>query len=472
MLPKLRYRWIPFGLVVAILIALAPTPVPQPLVTPVLAAAQALSNGIPGVAAVHFEEALAFDPTNASLHMHAAEAYLASGDPDQALAHLARAEQLSVDEATLELLRGEALRAQGDMQAAMLAWEQSHQNRPLPAENLRNLANAYMHMGMEDEARSAFQELVTLVPNDHDAVIHLTLLTARNAPSDALEHLRTAEQLAPGSDPIFEDLINTIEENLDSESLAHQLALMGQTLLRYEEWEFAAFAFRSALATEPDYVEALAYLGLVLSRMEMDGLPELMRAIELEPDSMIPRILLAMVYQESGNPEAALSELQVAAELDSGNPAIYALLGAALDSLGEIDQAVLAYSQATILAPDVPDFWLLLAQFTLSREIEISTIAIPAARNVVSLDAQNAAGLDALGFGYYMLGNLPMAERLLTRSVRIDPSLALTQYHLGLLRLAQGEVSRARAALERAIRIDGDGQVGTIAQLTLENLSP
>jgi len=204
MLPKLRYRWIPFGLVVAILIALAPTPVPQPLVTPVLAAAQALSNGIPGVAAVHFEEALAFDPTNASLHMHAAEAYLASGDPDQALAHLARAEQLSVDEATLELLRGEALRAQGDMQAAMLAWEQSHQNRPLPAENLRNLANAYMHMGMEDEARSAFQELVTLVPNDHDAVIHLTLLTARNAPSDALEHLRTAEQLAPGSDPIFD----------------------------------------------------------------------------------------------------------------------------------------------------------------------------------------------------------------------------------------------------------------------------
>ncbi|MGD8813899.1 MAG: tetratricopeptide repeat protein, partial [Anaerolineales bacterium] len=198
MLPQLRYRWILLGLAPVILIILAPTPIPKPLVSSVVAAAQALSDDLPEDAASSFEQALIFDPTNASLHMYAAEAYLASNNPDQALVHLSQAEQYAVDEAALELLRGEALRAQGDIQAATLAWEQSHQTRPLPEENLRNLANAYMNLGMEDEARAAFEDLVTLVPNDHDAVIHLILLIARDEPADALEHLRLAEQLAPG----------------------------------------------------------------------------------------------------------------------------------------------------------------------------------------------------------------------------------------------------------------------------------
>jgi tetratricopeptide (TPR) repeat protein len=472
MLPQLRYRWILLGLAPVILIILAPTPIPKPLVSSVVAAAQALSDDLPEDAASSFEQALIFDPTNASLHMYAAEAYLASNNPDQALVHLSQAEQYAVDEAALELLRGEALRAQGDIQAATLAWEQSHQTRPLPEENLRNLANAYMNLGMEDEARAAFEDLVTLAPNDHDAVIHLVLLIARDEPADALEHLRLAEQLAPGQDPIFEDLIATIEEGLESESVAYQLARIGQTLLRYDEWEFAAFAFRSALSLEPDYTEALAYMGLVLSRIDMDGVPELLRAIEIEPDTMLPHIFLGMVYHERGESDAALNELQTAAEINASNPAIYAMLGAALDSIGEINQAMMAYTQATVLAPNVPDFWLLLAQYTLAREIEISTVALPAARNALALEARNAAGLDALGYGYYLLGNFPMAERLLTHSIRIDPSLALTQYHLGLLRLTQGETDRARAALERAVQIDGNGQVGTLAQLTLENLAP
>jgi len=88
------------------------------------------------------------------------------------------------------------------------------------------------------------------------------------------------------------------------------------------------------------------------------------------------------------------------------------------------------------------------------------------------LKPRNAAGLDALGYGYYLLGNFHMSERLLSSSVRLDPSLAITQYHLGLLRLAQGEVSRARAALERAILLDSTGPVATMAQLTLEYITP
>ena len=99
-----------------------------------------------------------------------------------------------------------------------------------------------------------------------------------------------------------------------------------------------------------------------------------------------------------------------------------------------------AYRDAAELVPYNPDFWLLVAQYTLSKEIGVQSIALPAARNALALKPRNAEGLDALGYGYYLLGNFPMAERLLSRSVQLDPSLALTQYHLGLLRLAQEQV--------------------------------
>ena len=133
---------------------------------------------------------------------------------------------------------------------------------------------------------------------------------------------------------------------------------------------------------------------------------------------------------------------------------------------------MMAYRSAAEMAADNPDFWLLLAQYSLSKEVEVRTIALPAARNAIALKARNAAGLDALGYGYYLLGNLNMSERILASSVQLDPSLALTQYHLGLLRLAQDQIPRARAALQRAVLLDGGGPVADMAQLTLDYITP
>jgi len=472
MLPKLRYRWIALFLVFATLIVLAPTPTPEILVSSVAAAAQALSDDRPVDAVASFEAAISIYPNNASLHLHAAQSYLLIGDPERALSHIDAAEKLPRDDETLEDLRGEALLALGDIRGATIAWENASQARPLPEEILRSLAYAYIDLGMNDEAYNAMLELVSLLPDDLDALIHLGVLAASRMPSEITEFLHLAEEHARAGDPLVEDMIASIEEGFPSQARAYLLALVGQALARHDEWELAEYAFRGALSDDPDFIDARAYLGLVLFQIGEDGLSELLAAMQSDPEAMLPHILLGMHYLDVGATEEALSELQTAAELNSNNPAILAQLGAAFDAAGSVNQAMAFYRSAAEMVPGNPDFWLLLAQYTLSKEIEVRSIAIPAARNAIALKPRNAAGLDALGYGYYLLGNFHMSEHLLSSSVRLDPSLAITQYHLGLLRLAQGEVSRARAALERAILLDSTGPVATMAQLTLEYITP
>jgi tetratricopeptide (TPR) repeat protein len=472
MLPKLRYRWIALFLAFASLLALNPTPTPRALVLSVVDAAQALADGRPMDAAAEFEAALELEPSNASLHFHAAQSYLLASDAERALSHLDAAEELSADEAALQKLRGEALLALGDLQGATISWENAGQDLPLPEEILRSLAHTYLDLGKAAEAYTAFGDLVALLPEDVDALVHLGLLAASGTPADAGEFLDLAKQHSRSAHPLVQDLINSIEVGLESESPAYQLALVGQTLLRHDEWELAEYAFRGALLADPDFVDAQAFLGLVLFELGEDGLPYLLLAIETAPDAMLPHILLGMHYLDIGETEEALRELNAAADLDASNPAILAQLGAAFDASGEVDKAMSAYRGAAELVPDNPDFWLLLAQYALSKEIDVQSIALPAARNAIALKPRNAQGLDALGYGYYLLGNFPMAERMLSSSVQLDPSLALTQYHLGLLRLAQDQISRARAALQTAVLLDSGGPIAAMAQLTLDFIGP
>jgi tetratricopeptide (TPR) repeat protein len=417
------------------------------------------------------EIAISFLPSNLSLYLHAAQASLVARDPERGLTYLLAAEDHGADEAALDGLRGELLLALGDLRGATAAWETSEEAAPLPEEILRNLALTYMDLGLSTEAYNAFHDLVLLLPNDLDALVHLGVLAAADSAS-AEEYLGIARQHPRAETPLIRELISIMEESLGEGSRAYCLAQVGQKLMLHELWQLAEFAFRGALDIDPDYVDALAYHGLTLHMIGLQGLPELMAAVNADSEAMLPHVLIGMYFLENGQPENALRELEIAAELDATNPAVLAQLGAALDAVGEVDQALMAYRSAAELVPDNPDFWLLLAQYALSREIEIETLALPAARNAVALKPRNAEGLAALGYGYYMLGNFTMSERLLDKSVRIDSSLALTQYYLGLHRLAQGDVTRARAALELAMMLDPDGVVSKMAELALDYALP
>ena len=146
-------------------------------------------------------------------------------------------------------------------------------------------------------------------------------------------------------------------------------------------------------------------------------------------------------------------------------------LGAAYAAAGDLPSAKSAFQYATNLNPEDPTLWSLFAQFSLDYEIELNEIGLPAARQAVVLQPRNAAALDRLGYTHLLLGNWTLAERFLVEAIQTDRNLASAHYHLGLLRLTDGDLVGGRASLFLAVALDPDGRFGSLAQRSLENLN-
>jgi tetratricopeptide (TPR) repeat protein len=472
LIEQLKPRWPHLLITLAILIALSPTPVPQPVAASLRFANVALQDGQLDLALQHIDQAVSFEQALTGLHLQAAEIALAAEEPLQALIHLNRTPSLTSQSHIEGCLRSRALLAIGNLEQAITAWESAGKNCLDTIPFLYTLAQAYLKQDDLVTARSFLEELLSIEPLHEDSLYSLSLIMASIEPENALPYLLRVEALSPGAKPLSNSLVQAIEDALTYGEPSYTLAQVGQTFARYGEWEMATRAFQNALTLNPEYIEARAYLGLALDRSGRDGLEHIITAIEAARNAALPRMFLAFHWQGQGQPDLALEQLEIASQLDPTNPAIAAELGSIYASLGDTRSAIAAYRHATDLAPEDPRYWNLLAQYSLTNEIEVQTLGLPAARNAVVLDPKDPASLDALGYAHFLAGNFRLSDRLLWRSMNLAPQRADIQYHVGLLRYAQEDIRRARAAFTMAILLDPDGLIGQLAERVLINIRP
>ncbi len=69
-----------------------------------------------------------------------------------------------------------------------------------------------------------------------------------------------------------------------------------------------------------------------------------------------------------------------------------------------------------------------------------------------------------------VLGDRVVAERLLGRSIELDPTSAVARLHYGLLLSSTGKIKEARAQLSAAAILGGTEPVGLMAQRGLLEL--
>ena len=472
MLDKLETPWLHILVALVLLVIIGPTPIPQPMVTPICSAIVALESGRPDSALDFLDVAMAFEPALEGLHTQAAEIALAAGEPLAALKHLEAETSLASSDPTHACLRSRALLAIGNTAEAANIWMEADGICLRPTQFLQDLAQAYLLESNPTAAQAILEELAFIDPTDPDIRMSLAVVTATIRPEIAIQHLRLANELNSSVNSLALDLIRAIEDARPAEDRSYSLAQVGQTLVRHGEWTSAVWAFQHALELNPEYIEARAYLGLALDRAGRNGLEPLKAAVNSTPTAALPRIFLALHWQALNQPERARQQLEIAARLDPTNPAVPAELGAAYSALGDIRPAIAAFRLATELAPGDPRFWLLLAQYSTASEIEVQTLGLPAARNALALDPDDPAATDTLGYAHFLLGNLHLADRLLWRAINLEPHRAASQFHLGLLRQAQGDLSRARASLEMAIQLDQGGPIGQLAKRVLVHIHP
>jgi cytochrome c-type biogenesis protein CcmH/NrfG len=233
----------------------------------------------------------------------------------------------------------------------------------------------------------------------------------------------------------------------------------------------AGAAWARAIDLEPDFPQAMAYLGLAISRTGGDGLPLLLVAAADAPDDALVRSLLGQYWLSAGDAAASVRELDYAHRLDSSNPAITAALAAALARSGRLAESSEAYRLAAMQDPQDSAFWLLLAEFSLRYDYQVDSLGLEAARNAAALSPQDPAALSALGMANTLTGDAAAGERLLQESLALDPSSAVGWYRYAMVLLDQGRSEEARKALATAATLDPSGIVGGLAEASLSNIS-
>jgi cellulose synthase operon protein C len=449
---------------------LAPQPVVLPLKTALRTALEAEARHDHAARADALETAAARLPYSSALEYRSGLADLAAGRFDSAARRIRTAASQDGWTSESRTALGDALAGLGHVDAAAVEWEIALAEVPTDRGLLARLASYYERAGRYPEAIELLGQLGQ--SGDLAAYYRLTILTAALTPVDALARIAILEARAPDLAPVLGTLRSAIETGRMSGNDAYTKAVVGLAFVQLREWALAEIALSQALAAEPGFAEAYAYLGLAQDMQHKDGLMAYDNAIRLDPESPLIQFLTGLHWRRLENSDRALPYLMAAQGLDPDNPAVAAEIGGAHASLGNITAAEHWLVRAVQLDQRNPAFWLLLARFYVDHEYQVAEAGLPAARMAAGLDPDSPQAADTLGFALVLTGDLVNGRKFLDLALAADDSLASAHYHLGHLLGLQGARQAAESHLQRALALDPEGSIGGLALKALAHLAP
>ncbi len=451
------------GLLLAALLALGPTALPLAIPEAFQRAAAAESAQEYAAAADALEDAARRLPYEAYVVYRAGLADLAAGRFEGAFQRLTQTAALSGWTPTLHVAVGDAEAGRGNRAAALAQWEQASQALPDNDALLARLAAGYEADGRLAEALAALARRLQLGVTEPALLYRLALLTAATTPEAAIAPLTTVANFPSDYTARAEQLLRAVQDGLVPADDAYLFGRVGYELIQLQEWALAERALSEAVTRNPDYADAHAYLGLAQDKLGRDGTAAFQMAVDLAPESPLAQFLFGLHYRERGQSVEALPYLEAAQRLDPENPAIAAEMAGAYAARNDLPNAELWFSEAVRLAPQSPEFWLLLARFHVDYEWKVAELGLPAARMAVGLNPESALAHDALGYALIVTGDFYNGVESLAQALVLDPQLASGHYHFGLFYAIQNKSAEAREALNRALALDPDGPYGNLA---------
>jgi tetratricopeptide (TPR) repeat protein len=130
---------------------------------------------------------------------------------------------------------------------------------------------------------------------------------------------------------------------------------LGYLLWTQRQFDEAAVEFRAELANNPNYAQAMTYLGdteMQLNHPDV-ALSLLENALRIDPDKEMPHLDLGIVYTDLGRKDDAIKELKEAARLAPEDVNVHWRLGRLYRSMGRIDEAKAELEKASSITKAV-----------------------------------------------------------------------------------------------------------------------
>ena len=271
-------------------------------------------------------------------------------------------------------------------------------------------------LGREDRHQEAFGEARALArehPEDLETrEVEADLAFAAGAPSEGLKLLEQLKRRWPD----------------DPDAFGARLTI----LARHGHGRQAALEAEARVAERPkDFAPLLLAAHVYEATHDYDrALENLRRAVDLTPDSLAPRVLLARTLQSAKRlAEAEQTWREAAARFPKVNGLIFDL-AACREKLGDLAGAEQAVRDILDRDPSNPVALNFLGYLYADHNRNLDQ-ALALIQRALDAEPDNGAYLDSLGWAYYRLGRLGEARRALERAVIITGGDPVVREHLG-----------------------------------------
>lgn len=361
-----------------------------------------------------------------------ARAYLQKGSSTQAVEALNEAIKLHPDYREAILLLAQVKLQQGDPQSAVDVTRALLQKAPnlLPAQLL--LSQAYRSQGNLVEAARALQKQIEATPNAPEPHLLLSLvLLQQGKREEARQSFEAVRKISP--------------KNLLA---AYHLVEMDLGDKKYEE---AMARAKSLIQEIPDSAGPFYVLARVHLAQNDSNAAEaaLKKSIEIDPNFTSAYNLLVSIYMKDNRLEQAATQIEAFLARSPENASALLTLGVIQERLMDYEKARTTYQKVIDGNPNATAALNNLAVIY-SERLKQFDKAYELASRARTIQPDDAAIADTLGWIAFRRQDYPQAVTLLQESAAKLPQSAEIQYHLGMANYMSGQLDAARAALNKA----------------------
>jgi tetratricopeptide (TPR) repeat protein len=416
------------------------------------------------------ENALLRRPDDGELDLFAANRYAMFGDAERAAMHLSAAQGQVRQTAWLGQAAA-AARLAGNRQLALSYWADVLELEPLDLAAHRMTALLHAETSGRRRALEHLSSFCERFPH-HAGLLQLSYELSSDASAAQRESfLRKLLEIDPSNAWALRELAlnlqrqgrfdDALEAARDATRLdvsaASGHAIMGHALVRCGRVEEAATSYRRCIEHQADSREAIRGLLRTCGNTVADT-REALRFLE---EQLMKQALFGdgfLEYRHAARgilpPGDLLAVLQHAYAERPDAWSAYSALVNHLVEMGNTDEALRVATQATESFSKLPGAWLDLSRVhRRRREVEAQVVALDRARE---LNPEWPEPIHNLCDVYEQSGRFQESRQLLERCIKLSPLAAALRGRLAHVLHRSGEVDRAIAVLEEAVRIEPD----------------
>ncbi len=410
-------------------------------------AKQYQQSGDDNSAIIQLKNAIQQEPNNREARFLIGVSYTETGDALSAEKELNRALDLGMDTNEVIPILGESLLKIGEFQQLL------DKTEDFP--DINNSTNilllrgkAQLALGMYEEAKELFEQILRQEPDSPEALIGLARYSLTKRDLDST--MRFAEQ--------------AVKKNATN---ANAWLFLGNLLRAQNKTDQALSAFEQVIKFDPKNAEAhisRATIKITTKEFEEAKL-SLESAKAISPNSLLVVYTQALLEFNQGNHSEALASIQEILNVAPEHMPSVLLAGAIQHALGSLTQSEQYLEKYIKVDPNNLYARKLLAMVLLkNQQAHRAFDVIEPALGVIDQDPQLFA---LAGETYIKMGDFDKANEYFGKASMLAPDNAALHTSLAISKLAQGDNEHAIAELKSAIDLDGDStRAGVLLVMT------